>query len=148
MLSGGGSFARMAANRRPYLTSLLTQPKKRRCTMRSTLAANWWLLALRGGAAIIFGILAFFWPGLAWLAVLISFAAFALVDGIFSIMAAVRGQAKGGWWWALVLEGILGITAAILTLVYPNLTQLALLYVIAAWAVATGILEIVAAIRL
>ncbi len=116
--------------------------------MYSTLSTNWWLLAIRGVVAILFGILVFFWPTLAWLMVVVSFAIYALIDGVFAIATAVNGQATGEVWWALILEGVLGIAAGVLAIFYPGITQLALLWVIAFWAIATGIMEIVAAIRL
>jgi uncharacterized membrane protein HdeD (DUF308 family) len=118
------------------------------CIMNSTLAQNWWLFALRGMLALLFGILAAFWPGLAWLYVVVSFAAFAVVDGAFAIAAAIRGQVKGGWWWAFILQGILGIAAGVISIFYPGLTSLALLVFIAVRAIFVGVFEIVAAIRL
>jgi uncharacterized membrane protein HdeD (DUF308 family) len=116
--------------------------------MNSTLARNWWLLALRGGVAILFGALAFLWPGLAWLYIVLSFAVFAIVDGVLAIIAAVKGQATGGWWWALLLEGAVGISAGVIAIVFPGLTELALLYVIAYWALVTGVFELIAAYRM
>ena len=118
------------------------------CIMNSTLAQNWWLFALRGVLALLFGILAAFWPGLAWLFVVASFAAFAIIDGVFSIAAAIRGQVKGGWWWPFILQGILGIAAGVIAVFYPGLTSLALLVFIAVWAIVIGVFEIAAAIRL
>src|SRR5258708_4360031 len=112
--------------------------------MVCSIACNWWMLALRGVLAVLFGIMAFTWPGLAWLVVVISFGAFALVDGAFAIGAAVTGQVHGRPWWSLLLQGILGIFAGAIALVWPGLTELALLFVIAYWAIAMGVLEIVA----
>jgi uncharacterized membrane protein HdeD (DUF308 family) len=116
--------------------------------MKSTLSQNWWLLALRGVLAILFGVLVWFWPVAAWIVVVASFAAFALLDGVVAIMAAIKGQPKRAWWWALVAEGVLGISAGVFALVLPGLTQLALLFLIAYWSIITGIFQIVAAIRL
>jgi len=115
--------------------------------MERTLARVWWALALRGALAILFGALVFFWPVIGWVAVVASFGAFALIDGTFAIVAALSGQAPGRWW-ALLLEGLLGISAGAITLFWPGLTALALLYFIAFWAIATGVFEVVAAIRL
>lgn len=114
--------------------------------MELELARNWWVLALRGVLAILFGVLAFLWPGLLWLAVVCTFAAYALIDGVMAIVAGVTGQA--GPWWALVLEGLVGIAAGIVTLIWPDITELALLYLIAGWSIATGVFEIAAAIQL
>ncbi len=116
--------------------------------MNSSLARNWWILALRGALLFLLGVLAFFWPAVAWLFVLASFAAFAFVSGTLAIVMAVKGQAQGRWWWALILEGVLGISAGVMTIVFPGLTELALLFIIAYWAIVTGVMQVVAAIRL
>lgn len=115
--------------------------------MIDQLARRWWLLALRGVIAILFSLAAFFWPGMTLTLLIIFFAAYALVDGVFTLAAAFTSR-KNGRWWMLLLEGLVGITVGVLAFIWPGLTALALLYLIAAWAVATGILEIIAAIRL
>jgi uncharacterized membrane protein HdeD (DUF308 family) len=111
------------------------------------LTHNWWALAIRGIAAIIFGALAFLWPGMTLLALVVLFGAYATVDGIFAIVSAVRGTG-GESGWVLLLEGILGITAGVLALFVPGITAFLLLYIIAFWSLITGIFEIVTAIRL
>jgi len=116
--------------------------------MEFSLARSWWVLALRGVLAILFGVLAFLWPGLWWLAVVYTFAAYALVDGAFALVAAVTGHGEAGPWWALVLEGLVGIAAGVIAFVWPGITEFALLYLIAGWCIATGVFEIAAAIRL
>jgi uncharacterized membrane protein HdeD (DUF308 family) len=117
--------------------------------MVMTLARNWWVLALRGLCAITFGLLAFIWPGITLGALVLLYGAFALVDGILSIMAAIfKGQGSGTPWWALVLTGLLGIAAGVVTFAWPGITALILLYLIAAWAIVSGIFEIIAAIKL
>jgi uncharacterized membrane protein HdeD (DUF308 family) len=113
-----------------------------------TLGRNWWALALRGVAAILFGILAFAWPGITLFVLVLFFGAYMLVDGIFAIVAAVRAAGEEDRWWLLLIEGILGVLAGLVAFFWPGLTALALLYFIAAWAIVTGIMEIVAAVRL
>jgi uncharacterized membrane protein HdeD (DUF308 family) len=117
-------------------------------TVSDTLAHNWWLLALRGLAAIIFGILAFIWPAITLLGLMILFGAFAFVNGILSLMLAAKAPKGYPRFGSLILGGILGIIAGVVTFFWPALTAAGLLILIAAWAILTGILEIVAAIRL
>jgi uncharacterized membrane protein HdeD (DUF308 family) len=112
------------------------------------LARNWWAVVLRGVAGIIFGILAFIMPVATLVALVLLFGAYALVDGIFNIVAAATGRGGGRSWWSLVLAGLVGIGAALVTFFTPGLTALTLTYVIAFWAIAIGVLEIVAAVRL
>jgi uncharacterized membrane protein HdeD (DUF308 family) len=116
--------------------------------MVNVLAQNWWALVLRGVLNILFGIAAFIWPGMTFAALALLYGAFALVDGCFAIAAAVVGSPRVMPWWALLVEGILGIGVGVITFFWPGITVLALLLMIAAWAVTTGIFEIVAAIRL
>jgi uncharacterized membrane protein HdeD (DUF308 family) len=116
--------------------------------MLSTFARNWWLLALRGGLGIVFGVMVFFWPMLAWVVVVATFAAFALIDGFLALMTATSGQEQGRPSWGLILQGVLGISAAAIAILWPGITQLALLFLIAFWAIATGLFQVIAAIRL
>jgi uncharacterized membrane protein HdeD (DUF308 family) len=111
-------------------------------------SVNWWALLLRGIVAVIFGILAFAWPGVTVLSLVFVFGAYAIVDGIFAIAAGTRAPAGTGSWWMMLLMGIFGIIVGILAFVWPGVTAFTLLMLIAAWAVVTGIFEIVAAIQL
>jgi uncharacterized membrane protein HdeD (DUF308 family) len=115
--------------------------------MVHALAKNWWLLLLRGIAAIVFGVLAFVWPGLTLLTLILFYGAFALVDGVLAIIAAVKGGAPAPRWW-LAIVGLLGIAAGLLTFLMPGLSALVLLFFIAGWAIATGVLQIIGAIQL
>ena len=115
--------------------------------MVHALAKNWWLLLLRGIAAIIFGVLAFAWPGLTLLTLILFYGAFALVDGVLAIIAAIAGGAPAPRWW-LAIVGLLGIAAGLLTFLMPGLSALVLLFFIAGWAIATGVLQIIGAIQL
>lgn len=116
--------------------------------MELALARNWWALALRGAIAVVFGLLTFAMPGMTLQILLLLFGAYALVDGIFTILAAVREAQAHHRWGVLLLEGIAGILAGVLTFAWPGITALVLLYLIAAWAIFTGIFEIAAAIKL
>ena len=113
--------------------------------MLHTLAANWWALALRGLVAVLFGLLTFFLPGITLVTLVLLFGAYALVDGVFNVIAFFRVASHQ---WALLIEGVIGIIAGVLTFAWPAITAIVLLYVIAFWAILTGIFEIVAGIRL
>jgi uncharacterized membrane protein HdeD (DUF308 family) len=116
--------------------------------MLTFLSKNWWILVLRGVAAIVFGILTFVEP-MATIAVLVLFwGAYALVDGVFGIIAAFKGPHKDGFPWWMLIMGIVGIVAGIYTFMVPAITAIALLYVIAIFCIFRGVLEISAAIRL
>ena len=112
------------------------------------LSRNWWAFLLRGIVAIVFGLIAFFFPISAFLSLVFVFGAFALVDGIFSIIAAFTSNAKSENWWWLILEGLFGILIGVMTIVQPAAMGQAWLLVIAAWAIVTGVFEIITAIRL
>jgi uncharacterized membrane protein HdeD (DUF308 family) len=111
-------------------------------------ADKWWTFVVRGIAAILFGLLAFLWPGITLTALVLLFGAHALIDGVLAIGAAVSKERGRERWWTLVLQGVFGIGAAVVTVVVPGLAALALLYLIAAWAVVTGAFAVAAAIRL
>jgi len=116
--------------------------------MLSSLTRNWWLAALRGTLAVIFGVAAFVWPGLTFEVLVLLFGAYAFVDGVIVLSFGLLAAGDGERWWPLVLGGVVGIATGVLTFVQPAAMALALVYVIGAWAVVTGTLEIVAAIRL
>ena len=113
--------------------------------MLHTLARNWWALALRGLVAVLFGLLTFFLPGITLVTLVLLFGVYALMDGIFNVIAFFRVASHH---WALLIEGVIGIIAGILTFAWPAITALVLLYLIAFWAIFTGIFEIIAGIRL
>ncbi len=109
---------------------------------------NWWLYAVRGVLGILFGVLALIWPGKAVTVLVVLFGAFALVDGVFAMVAGFIASAFHDRWWAIALEGLAGIVIGVLTLVWPHITAQVLLYFIASWAIIIGILTIVAAVHL
>ena len=110
------------------------------------LARHWWVIGLRGLAAIIFGILAFAWPGMTLAVLVLLFGAYALVDGVLTLWAAFRGDAPHRV--TMLIEGVISVLAGLAAFTWPGLTALVLLYIIAFWAIVTGVLEIFAAIRL
>jgi uncharacterized membrane protein HdeD (DUF308 family) len=116
--------------------------------MDNVIANKWWAVALRGVLAILFGVLAALMPTLALLSLVLLFGAYCLVDGVFAIVSGIRHHKDTSHWWVLVLEGLVGIAVGILTFAFPPATALALVYFVAAWAIVTGLLEVVAAIRL
>jgi uncharacterized membrane protein HdeD (DUF308 family) len=117
--------------------------------MLEVLARYWWAVALRGVIAAIFGLLALIWPDITVLALVALFGAYCLVDGFIAIGTALFGGAaaagRRGW---LAVEGVAGVIAGIITFAWPGITTLVLLWLIAFWALVTGVMEIVVAIRL
>jgi uncharacterized membrane protein HdeD (DUF308 family) len=117
--------------------------------MLEALTRNWGAVALRGGVAVLFGVLALVWPDMTVLVLVALFGAYALVDGVTALFTAIRGgprtMGRRGW---LALEGVAGLAAGIMTLVWPGITAVVLVWLIGGWAVVTGVLEIATAIRL
>jgi len=117
-------------------------------TMLEHLSRNWGWVVLRGVAGVLFGVLAFLWPGITLAVLVIVWGAYALADGILALIAAYRVRDQGKPFWSLVVVGLLGIAAGIVTFIWPGMTALVLLLFIAAWAFVMGIFQIIAAIRL
>jgi uncharacterized membrane protein HdeD (DUF308 family) len=117
--------------------------------MAEILTKNWWLVVLRGVFAVLFGIAALVWPDATLAALVLLFGAYALVDGICDIGTGIAGWGVSGssrWW--LVLGGIAGVIVGLITFFYPNITATVLLYFIGAWAIVTGVFEVLGAIQL
>lgn len=116
--------------------------------MNHMLAHNWWAVALRGVVALLFGITAFAMPLVTMLSLVAIFAAFSLVDGVFGIIMSVRGARKGERWIWLLINGILGIVTGVVAILWPSITVLAFVVLVAAWSLITGILMLISAFRL
>lgn len=116
--------------------------------MLSSLKVNWWMLALRGVFAVLFGILAFLWPGLTLTSLVFLFGAYAILDGILGLISGFRRRETNDRWWLMLLEGLVSIAAGVVAFAYPDMTALVLVYVIGVWAIVTGVFEIIAAVRL
>jgi uncharacterized membrane protein HdeD (DUF308 family) len=117
--------------------------------MLSLVSRNWWVFAIRGIAAIVFGILAFIWPGTTLTVLVFLFGAYVLVDGVALLAALVRGDAVARRHaWAVGVIGVLGILAGVGTFAWPGLTALSLLYLVAFWAIVTGTFQVIAAVAL
>ncbi len=112
-----------------------------------SLAERWWLLVVRGVVAIAFGLLALAEPDIAVVTLVIFFGTYALFDGAFNLMLAAKSGADGGRWGWLLFDGLASITAGLVAFVWPEISALALLVVIALWALVTGVGEIVTSIR-
>ena len=109
----------------------------------------WWAFVVRGIAAVVFGILTWIVPGAALLSLVFLFGAYALVEGVINIAGAIRRTAaRPQPRWVLLLEGIVSVIAGVIAFIIPGITALSLLYLIAAWSLVTGVLEIATAIRL
>lgn len=115
--------------------------------MRTLLSNSWWMLLVRGLAALIFGILALAWPGVTLLVVMALFAAYALVSGAGELIGALQNRKEPGWWLVLLL-GLVSMAAGVIAIVYPGLTALVLAIVIGVNAIFSGVLEVTMAIRL
>ncbi len=116
--------------------------------LANTLARNWWKLLVRGVVAILIGVLVWLLPGISLALLVLFFGAFVLFDGILGAWIAISGRNEYENWWELLLLGLVGIGIGILTFVAPGATAMALVIFIAVWAIATGVLQIVVAIRL
>jgi uncharacterized membrane protein HdeD (DUF308 family) len=116
--------------------------------MIAVLAKNWWAVGIRGALGVLFGLIALFLPGATMLSLVLVFAAYAFVDGVFAIVSAVKAARERERWGYLLLEGIVDIAAAAVAVLWPGITVVAFVFVVAFWAIFTGVLELMAAFRL
>jgi uncharacterized membrane protein HdeD (DUF308 family) len=116
--------------------------------MLEVLTRNWWTLVVRGLVAILFGIIVLIAPGITLKNMLFFFGAFALVDGIVGVIALLFHIGKYQNWWAMFFNAVLSIAAGLIALLWPGITALSLLWVIAAWAIVAGLFQLVAAVQL
>ena len=115
--------------------------------MLSSLTRNWWTFLLQGLFAIIFGVMLFIWPQPALVALVYLFGAFAMVDGVCAVAAGIVLSSHMPHWWVALLQGLFGILIGFVTLLWPQITWLVLLSLIAAWAILTGALELALGIQ-
>src|SRR5688572_5810876 len=116
--------------------------------MLDVICRRWWVMLLRGLAAILIGIIAMAWPQITLYSLALLFGVFSIIDGAFGIVLGIRGEADGTVWWTMVMLGVLALAAGIIAIVWPEVTWLALVTIIAASAIVRGAFEIYAAIRL
>lgn len=114
--------------------------------MDSSLSRVWWALALRGLLGVLFGVAALLWPGATLAAIMLLFGLFAIAEGVFTLAALLAGVGFLPWW-AQLLGALVSLTAGVVAITYPSLTAVALLYVVAAWALLRGVADIAAAVQ-
>jgi uncharacterized membrane protein HdeD (DUF308 family) len=112
------------------------------------LASNWWAAALRGVCAILIGSIAIFAPAVTLIALVMIFAAYSLVDGVFAIVLAIRGARRHERWGWLAFNGVVSIAAATVAVFYPAVTAIAFGILFAVWALISGVASIIAALQL
>jgi uncharacterized membrane protein HdeD (DUF308 family) len=116
--------------------------------LAAMLSRSWWVLLLRGLIAIAFGVLTWMQPAISLAALVLLFGVYTLADGVLGVWTAISGRRDHEDWWILLLWGLLGVGVGLIALWAPGITALVLLFYIAIWAIATGVLQIVAAVRL
>lgn len=116
--------------------------------LSTLLHRSWWVLLLRGVVAIVFGLLTWMQPAISLAALMLTFGVFVLVDGALGVYTAIRGRERMHHWWVVLLWGVVGVVVGVLTVIAPGVTAFVMTIYIAVWALVTGVLEIIAAVRL
>jgi uncharacterized membrane protein HdeD (DUF308 family) len=116
--------------------------------MSGMLAENWWAVALRGVIGLLFGLIAFLVPGATILSIVFVFSAYMMVDGVFTIIAAVRVAQRRNRWGLLALEGVITIAAGVIAVLWPRITVLAFVLLVATWALFSGALALWSSFKL
>jgi uncharacterized membrane protein HdeD (DUF308 family) len=116
--------------------------------MLALMSKYWWVPLVRGILAILFGLMALAWPALTFTTLVLLFGAWALVSGVTLLAGALGGRVHGQDHWLMLIQGGLGVAVGLMTFFAPGITEVALLLYIAVWAMATGVIEIVSAVRL
>lgn len=115
--------------------------------MKHMLASNWDMFLVRGILAILFGIATLAMPGITLIVLVVLFGGYALVDGVILSVLAIKDRKYHPDWWLMLLTGLVGIGAGVVTFALPGITAVSLFYIIIAWAIATGVFEVIYAIR-
>jgi uncharacterized membrane protein HdeD (DUF308 family) len=116
--------------------------------MFNLMTQNWWAIALRGLVAVLFGIAAFVWPGFTLRVLAPLFSGYAMINGIFAVIEAFGRDVSRDRWWGLLFEGVASILVGAIILIWPGLTAMGLIFLIAFWAIMTGVFEFITAVRL
>jgi uncharacterized membrane protein HdeD (DUF308 family) len=138
----------MAASTASGKGSMSASDKARCDALSEVLADSWWAVGLRGILGILFGLICLLTPGVAVEVFVILFSAYMLVDGVFAIVSGIKAARNGERWGLLILEGIVDLAAGVVAFLWPAITLVALIWIIAVWAVVSGVLMLSAAFTL
>ena len=132
----------------PEKTSVFAFDPARSDALSEVLAERWWAVGLRGILGIIFGLICLLTPGIAVGVFVIVFAAYMFIDGVFAIISGIRAARSGESWGLLILEGVVDLAAGVIAVLWPAITLVALVWIVAIWAIVSGALMLAAAFSL
>lgn len=112
------------------------------------LSKYWWLYVIRGILAMLFGLAAFFWPGITLRVLVMFFGFFVLLQGVILLIIAFGSKVISTNWWMGLLEGVVSVVFGLMAFMWPGITAIILLFIVAAWAFVSGIIELMAAVQL